>query len=59
VNFEGCAENVARQCRLFSALQYRQLIVEPCAHIADLVFDVGDLLWPQSQSCNDLLGHMT
>jgi hypothetical protein len=44
---------------LFSAFQFRQLIVEPCAHITDLVPDFDGPLRPQSQSRDDLLGHTT
>jgi hypothetical protein len=43
----------------FSALQFRQLIVKPCAHIPDLVLDAAGPLRLQSQSRDDLLSHMT
>ncbi len=50
---------VARDRDSFSALQFRQLIVKPCAHIPDLVLDVDGPLRLQSQSRDDLLSHMT
>ena len=42
--------------RLFSALQLRQLVIEPRADIADLTVDVLSL---QAQLGDDLFSHMT